>query len=79
MIADSAALRVTLLPPLPSSVRGLLLGLFCVKSNICGAAHEKKARRRRHGHGKWQKKYNSICIVIKMVASSSHIESCHAE
>ncbi len=43
MIADSAALRVTLLPPLPSSVRGLSLGLFCVKSNIRGAAHAKKS------------------------------------
>ncbi|UQV44757.1 hypothetical protein KIV45_23725 [Janthinobacterium lividum] len=79
MIADSAALRVTLLPPLLLSVRGLSLVLFCVKSNMRGAVRTKKVPPWWHGHGKWQKKYNSARIVIKMVTSSSHIESCHAE
>ncbi|MGK5073752.1 hypothetical protein [Janthinobacterium sp. ZB1P44] len=39
----------------------------------------KKARGRRHGLAQWQKKYNCAPILIKMDASSSHIESCHAE
>jgi hypothetical protein len=39
----------------------------------------KKARRERHGLAPWQKKYNCAPILIKMDASSSHIESCHAE